>query len=414
MRNAELKWEVVRRATLTVTFRTPHSAFRIGRVPDRPPLPRRQALGPRAHLGKDQPLCREDPAHRARARPVAAVSQQEGRVDLRAVRGDRAAHPAGGDPDRAAAAGRGDVSHHAQDHTPVRGRADDRPARGLDARDRRRSAAQGPLREGVSADHRAAGGKRDPAAAAHQARAQTPGPRGGATSHGLRDGHGERPERRRVDCHYRAFERNRRALHRRALPHKSEIRRTEDVGWHRRGHQSRATVRKGTGAHHLRRYAVRRRLVAHADELEKAPGRGGEYDLTDAFQYMVDRGRRLYTAPVGGWYDCGKVETLLETNRHLLEQGRARIPQGPCPRCTIVPPVYIEDGVTIHDATVGPNVSLEAGSFVTESAIANAIVGRNVRVVRSAVRDSLVGDDQVIEGKTIERSVLDGGALAPA
>ena len=152
--------------------------------------------------------------------------------------------------------------------------------------------------------------------------------------------------------------------------------------------------------------------IAHV--LGQPPGKGGEYYLTDAFEYMVDRGRRLFTAPVGGWYDCGKVETLLETNRHLLEQGRARMPQGPSPRCTIVPPVYIEDGVTIHDATVGPNVSLEAGSFVTESAIANAIVGRNVRVVRSAVRDSLVGDDQVIEGKTIERSVLDGGALAPA
>ena len=152
--------------------------------------------------------------------------------------------------------------------------------------------------------------------------------------------------------------------------------------------------------------------IAHV--LEQPPGKGGEYYLTDAFQYMVDRGRRLYTAPVGGWYDCGKVETLLETNRHLLEQGRARIPQGPCPRCTIVPPVYIEDGVTIHDATVGPNVSLEAGSYVTESEIANSILGKNVRVVRSAVRDSLVGDDQVIEGKTIERSVLDGGALAPA
>ena len=152
--------------------------------------------------------------------------------------------------------------------------------------------------------------------------------------------------------------------------------------------------------------------IAHV--LKQPPGKGGEYYLTDAFQYMVDRGRRLYTAPVGGWYDCGKVETLLETNRHLLEQGRARMPQGPSPRCTIVPPVYIEDGVTIHDATVGPNVSLEAGSYVTESEIANSILGKNVRVVRSAVRDSLVGDDQVIEGKTIERSVLDGGALAPA
>jgi len=152
--------------------------------------------------------------------------------------------------------------------------------------------------------------------------------------------------------------------------------------------------------------------IAHV--LGQPPGKGGEYYLTDAFQYMVDRGRRLVTAAVGGWYDCGKVETLLETNRHLLEQGRARLPVGPCPRCAILPPVYIEAGVTIHDATVGPNVSLEAGSYVTESVIANSVLGRNVRVVGSTVRDSLIGDDQVVEGKTIARSVLDAGELAPA
>src|SRR5207253_115640 len=77
--------------------------------------------------------------------------------------------------------------------------------------------------------------------------------------------------------------------------------------------------------------------IAHT--LAQPPGKGGEYYLTDAFQYMVDRGRRLLTAPVAGWYDCGKVDTLLETNQHLLEHGRARAPSGPCPRCTIVPPV---------------------------------------------------------------------------
>jgi glucose-1-phosphate thymidylyltransferase len=152
--------------------------------------------------------------------------------------------------------------------------------------------------------------------------------------------------------------------------------------------------------------------IAHV--FTRPPGKGGEFYLTDALQYMVDRGRRLLTAPVRGWYDCGQVDTLLETNRHLLEQGRARFPSGPCPRCTIVPPVYIEDGVTIHDASVGPNVSIEAGSFVAESTIANAILGRNVRVVRGMVRDSLVGDDQVIEGREIVRSVLDAGELAPA
>src|SRR5438093_5721962 len=115
-----------------------------------------------------------------------------------------------------------------------------------------------------------------------------------------------------------------------------------------------------------------------------------------------------------GWYDCGKVDTLLETNRHLLEQGRARLPGGPCPRCTIVPPVYVEEGVTLHDVTIGPNVAIEAGSYVTESTIANSILGRNVRVVRGTVRDSLVGDDQVIEGKALERSVLAAGEVAPA
>ncbi len=151
-----------------------------------------------------------------------------------------------------------------------------------------------------------------------------------------------------------------------------------------------------------------------ADVLRQPPGKGGEYYLTDAFQYMVDRGRRLFTAPVGGWYDCGKVETLLETNRHLLEKGRARVPVGAGPRCTVIPPVYIEAGVTIHDATVGPNVSLEAGSRVTQSTIANSILGRNVRVVGSTVRDSVIGDDQLVEGKTIARSVLDAGELAPA
>jgi len=79
-----------------------------------------------------------------------------------------------------------------------------------------------------------------------------------------------------------------------------------------------------------------------------------------------------------------------------------------------VPPVYVEEGVTLHDVTIGPNVAIEAGSYVTESTIANSILGRNVRVVRGVVRDSLVGDDQLVEGKTVERSVLDAGELAPA
>src|SRR5207249_3616971 len=40
----------------------------------------------------------------------------------------------------------------------------------------------------------------------------------------------------------------------------------------------------------------------------------GEFQLTDAMQLLVERGEVLTTFPVEGWYDCGKTETLLETN----------------------------------------------------------------------------------------------------
>jgi len=152
--------------------------------------------------------------------------------------------------------------------------------------------------------------------------------------------------------------------------------------------------------------------IAHV--LKQPAGKGGEFYLTDAFQYMVDHGKRLLTAPVGGWYDCGKVDTLLETNQFLLEHGRGRTPTGSIGRSKILPPVYIEEGVAIKDSTIGPNVSIEAGSSVVDSTITNSVLGRNVRVVRGTVHGSVIGDDQVIEGKTVTASVLDAGELAAA
>jgi glucose-1-phosphate thymidylyltransferase len=153
-----------------------------------------------------------------------------------------------------------------------------------------------------------------------------------------------------------------------------------------------------------------------ADVLRRPPGPGGEYYLTDAFQFMVDQGRRLLVGSVTGWYDCGKVDTLLETNRHLLEHGRARRPPpAMLPRgVNIKDPVYIENSVRLADCTIGPNVALGAGSSVTGSAVADSILGNKVRVQDATVEHCLVGDDQVIEGRTVRRSVLDGGELAPA
>jgi glucose-1-phosphate thymidylyltransferase len=143
------------------------------------------------------------------------------------------------------------------------------------------------------------------------------------------------------------------------------------------------------------------------------PQQLGEWFLTDAFQYMIDRGRKILTAEVGGWYDCGKVETVLETNLHLLRHGRAHTPvreQG----VTVVEPVRVEGGARLSRCTVGPNVTVEAGASVSGGSVRDAIVGRGAQLTDCDVRGSLIGDDVVLKGRKLYNMVATVDEVAPA
>jgi glucose-1-phosphate thymidylyltransferase len=132
------------------------------------------------------------------------------------------------------------------------------------------------------------------------------------------------------------------------------------------------------------------------DHVLANPANKGEWYLTDAFQWMIEQGKRILTAEVGGWYDCGKLDTLLETNHILLRKGAAR--RRDFPGVTIHDPVYIEDGVTLENSEIGPNVSLEQGTRVTGSRLTNTIVGRNAKLSRSVLDGSLLGNGVVVDG----------------
>lgn len=132
--------------------------------------------------------------------------------------------------------------------------------------------------------------------------------------------------------------------------------------------------------------------------LQAPPGPAGEFFLTDAFQYMVDQGARIRTAPVAGWYDCGKTETLLETNRHLLETTRGGIAAGASLDGTEIDgPIRIEEDVTVRDSTLGPNVTLERGVSVEKCTLRDCIVGENTVLRGCTLHSSLVGPDSRIE-----------------
>jgi glucose-1-phosphate thymidylyltransferase len=133
-------------------------------------------------------------------------------------------------------------------------------------------------------------------------------------------------------------------------------------------------------------------LFAGIDHVLGEPLNKGEYYLTDAFQHMIDRGRRILTAEVGGWYDCGTQGALLETNETLLRQGHARRPADGLRDVTIHEPVFLEDGVRIERSTIGPNVSVERGTVIEDSEVSHAIVGRDCRLGGARLTRSLLGN----------------------
>ena len=131
--------------------------------------------------------------------------------------------------------------------------------------------------------------------------------------------------------------------------------------------------------------------------MEGPTGKSGEYYLTDAFQYMIDHGAKIRVEEVTGWYDCGQLETLIDTNRYLLETGRGRMPDGD--RDTrIMQPVRIEEGVTVENCEIGPNVTVETGSVLRNAKLRDTVVGKSVTIEDAELHDSMIGDNAVVRG----------------
>jgi glucose-1-phosphate thymidylyltransferase len=149
------------------------------------------------------------------------------------------------------------------------------------------------------------------------------------------------------------------------------------------------------GLYYIRDWRLLFEGIRHVMQQER--GAAGEYFLTDAFQYMVDHGGKLLVAPVEGWYDAGKPETLLETNLHVLTTTRGRAPAA-APGVTVHEPVHVAEGVTLEDAEIGPNVTLSAGATVRGSRLRDSIVGEKAVIEGCDLHDSLIGRDAQVTG----------------
>lgn len=150
----------------------------------------------------------------------------------------------------------------------------------------------------------------------------------------------------------------------------------------------------------------------------------GEFYLTDAIQVMIDDGARIEAAPMDLWLDCGRPDTLLETNRILLARmnGDAAPPEHP--GSVIIPPVVIAPSARIENAVIGPYVSIGDDVIVRNAILRNVIINHGSELQDVMLSNSIVGDGAIVNGGFNSINVGDNsevnlgsqptnGALAP-
>lgn len=126
----------------------------------------------------------------------------------------------------------------------------------------------------------------------------------------------------------------------------------------------------------------------------------GEYNLTDALDCMIKRGAKFKSFKVKHWFDCGKKETLLESNATLLKKfgGNVTNSDHAYKDTIIIPPVSIATGCEISNSIIGPHVAIGANTTIKHSIVRDSIIGSYTNLYEVVLDNSLIGSDASVKG----------------
>ncbi len=125
----------------------------------------------------------------------------------------------------------------------------------------------------------------------------------------------------------------------------------------------------------------------------------GEFSLTDALMRMIEKGIAFSGIEVENWYDCGKKETLLETNAILLNrEGYASYDLPEYDNSIVIHPVSIGKNCKIINSIVGPHATIGSHVSIDSSIVQNSIIGNYASLKEVALKNSVIGNDTSIKG----------------
>jgi len=137
----------------------------------------------------------------------------------------------------------------------------------------------------------------------------------------------------------------------------------------------------------------------------------GEYSLTDALDCMIKMGSRFQSFKVENWFDCGKKETLLESNATLLKKFAPQTDTGQFENTVIIPPVSIGKGCNIKNSIIGPNVAIGDNTTIDYSIIQGSIIGSFSTLFDIVLNESIIGSDTNLRGESRSLNIGDNTSI---
>jgi len=137
----------------------------------------------------------------------------------------------------------------------------------------------------------------------------------------------------------------------------------------------------------------------------------GEYSLTDALECMIQAGAKFQAFKVENWFDCGRKETILESNALLLKKFAPKTDAGQFDNTVIVPPVSIGAGCVIKNSIIGPNVSIGENTTIDYSIVKSSIIGSFSNLFDIVLDDSVIGSDTNLRGETRSLNIGDNTSI---
>ena len=142
----------------------------------------------------------------------------------------------------------------------------------------------------------------------------------------------------------------------------------------------------------------------------------GEFQLTNALEFMKRKGAKFVPGQVNEWMDCGNKEITVDTNGKILEFAHLDNEElisksAKLSNSKIIKPCYIGENVVLKDTTIGPNVSLGDNSVVENSHIVNSLIQTNTTVRNAKLSDAMIGNHAYFDGDFKSVSLGDYSSL---